>query len=117
MLGLNHSSSVEAAHESSITFTAYRAPSGRVFPRIVEPLVMDAPCPALLVLNAGSSTLKFSLYLAAASAAHCLGSGSIEVRRGRAMLVYQDSGSGADHQEQWIAESCMDAVSLGNLMR
>ena len=78
---------------------------------------MDAPCPALLVLNAGSSTLKFSLYLAAASTAHCLGSGSIEVRRGRAMLVYHDSGSGADHQEQWIAESCMDAVSLGNLMR
>lgn len=78
---------------------------------------MDAPCPALLVLNAGSSTLKLSLYLVAAPTAHCLGSGSIEVRQGRAMLVYHDSGSDADHQEQWAAKSCMDAVSLGNLMR
>ncbi|OPK01146.1 hypothetical protein BZ164_28870 [Pseudomonas veronii] len=79
--------------------------------------MMDAPCPALLVLNAGSSTLKFSLYFVAAPTVHCLGSGMIEVRQGRATLAYQAPGSEAEHQEQWRADSCMDAVSLGNLMR
>lgn len=77
----------------------------------------DARCPALLVLNAGSSTLKFSLYFVAAPTVHCLGSGMIEVRQGRATLAYQAPGSEAEHQEQWRADSCMDAVSLGNLMR
>ncbi|WP_191487912.1 acetate/propionate family kinase [Pseudomonas sp. FEN] len=78
----------------------------------------DDPCPALLVFNAGSSTLKFSLYGANTSTPHCLGQGSVEVRQRRARLSYQDTRFKAQQQEQWpSAEDGMDEATLSQLMR
>ena len=77
----------------------------------------DDPSPALLVFNAGSSTLKFSLYGATASAYQCLGQGRVEVRRRKASLMYQDTGLNAWQQVQWpTGDDGMDAATLGHLM-
>ncbi|WP_248800218.1 acetate/propionate family kinase [Pseudomonas sp. MWU13-2105] len=77
----------------------------------------DNPCPALLVFNAGSSTLKFSLYDANRSALNCLGHGSVEVRQNGASLSYQDSRPQARQQEQWpSADEGMDKATLSRLM-
>lgn len=73
-------------------------------------------CPVLLVLNAGSSTLKFSLYPASAASAPCLGNGGIEVRDGQATLVYQGVGAEAEHREQWSSAGCLDEASLNRLL-
>lgn len=73
-------------------------------------------CPVLLVLNAGSSTLKFSLYPATAANAACLGNGSLEVREGQATLVYQGVGIETEHREQWASDSCLDETSLNRLL-
>ncbi|WP_248745980.1 acetate/propionate family kinase [Pseudomonas sp. MWU12-2037] len=78
---------------------------------------MDDPCPALLVFNAGSSTLKFSLYDASLSAPHCLGHGSVEVREHKASLSYQDTRLKAGPQAHWSsAGDGMDAATLSHLM-
>lgn len=58
----------------------------------------------LLVLNTGSSGIKFSLYQATATPLtdpHCLGSGSFDMQPDVALLVFQRTGSQTLNREQW----------------
>lgn len=72
---------------------------------------------ALLVLNAGSSNIKFSLYSTATSSPESLGSGSVEVRENTATLVFHCTASEAEHQQQWpCADNSLDGGTLSNLM-
>lgn len=80
----------------------------------------DQSSPLLLVLNAGSSSIKFSLYDAAPqtdSRLHCVGNGSFEVRRDTERLIFRHTGSTAQKREEWPrndASPCSGTVS--NLM-
>lgn len=78
----------------------------------------DDPRTVLLVLNAGSSSIKFSLYdpdAQALGSAQCLGNGSLEVIGERERLVFRRSGSAHDHQEQWPRSA--SAENGGSLTR
>lgn len=80
----------------------------------------DEPRTVLLVLNAGSSSIKFSLYdpdTQALPRAQCLGNGSLEMIGESERLVFRRSGSTDDHQEQWSRPaSAEDGASLTRLI-
>ncbi|MCO8165986.1 acetate/propionate family kinase [Pseudomonas sp. 21LCFQ010] len=65
--------------------------------------MIDQSPPVLLVLNAGSSNLKFSLYDAAVpvEAERCLGRGSVEASKGMQRLVFLGSGDEQERQAEW----------------
>jgi acetate kinase len=80
----------------------------------------DQSRPVLLVLNAGSSSIKFSLYDAAAQAGaqpHCLGTGSFEVRKDIERLVFRHAGSDAQTHEDWPRnDASPDGGTLSHVM-
>lgn len=80
----------------------------------------DRSQPVLLVLNTGSSSIKFSLYNAAAPAAsapQCLGNGSFEVRKDTERLIFQNTGSAAQKREEWPRnDTSPGSGTLVNLM-
>ncbi|EGH48258.1 propionate kinase, partial [Pseudomonas syringae pv. pisi str. 1704B] len=80
----------------------------------------DRSQPVLLVLNTGSSSIKFSLYNAAAlaaSAPQCLGNGSFEVRKDTERLIFQNTGSAAQKREEWPRnDTSPGSGTLVNLM-
>lgn len=80
----------------------------------------DRSQPLLLVLNTGSSSIKFSLYSAAPLAAfepQCLGNGSFEVRKDTERLIFQNTGSAAQKREEWPRNGASsDSGTLANLM-
>ncbi|WP_439849736.1 acetate/propionate family kinase [Pseudomonas syringae] len=85
----------------------------------------DQSQPVLLVLNTGSSSIKFSLYSAAplaASGPQCLGNGSFEVRNDTEKLIFQHTGSAAQKREEWPRsyassnKASPDSGTLVNLM-
>jgi acetate kinase len=82
--------------------------------------MIDQSRPVLLVLNAGSSSIKFSLYDAAPLAEpglRCVGSGSFEVRKDIERLVFQHTGSQAQKHEDWPRnDASPDSGTLFNLM-
>jgi acetate kinase len=82
--------------------------------------MIDQSRPVLLVLNAGSSSIKFSLYDAAPQAEpglRCIGSGSFEVRKDIERLVFQHTGSQAQKHEDWPRNDSSPASgTLFNLM-
>jgi acetate kinase len=64
----------------------------------------DQSRPVLLVLNAGSSNIKFSLYDAARpaeSGPRCLGQGSFQARQGSETLTFQNAGSDELQTQEW----------------
>lgn len=74
----------------------------------------------LLVLNAGSSSIKFSLYDASAQAVseiNCLGTGSFEVRKDTERLIFLHRGSDKQKREEWPRnDDSPDSGTLFNLM-
>lgn len=80
----------------------------------------DQSRPLLLVLNAGSSSIKFSLYDAAPQAEsglQCVGSGSFEVRQDTERLIFQHTGSAAQKREEWPRnDTSPDSGTFFNLM-
>ncbi|KAA8708673.1 acetate/propionate family kinase [Pseudomonas cannabina] len=85
----------------------------------------DQSQPVLLVLNTGSSSIKFSLYNAAAltaSGPQCLGNGSFEVRKDTERLIFQSTDSLAQKCEEWLRNDASpdraspDSGTLANLM-
>lgn len=85
----------------------------------------DQSQPLLLVLNTGSSSIKFSLYSAAALAAsgpQCLGNGSFEVRKDTERLIFQGADGCAQKREEWprndasLNKASPDSGTLANLM-
>jgi acetate kinase len=78
---------------------------------------MDEP-PTLLVLNAGSSSLKFSLYevdVPGSMAPRCSGRGSVEAGIDTQRLVFR-SGDGEDSVEQRDEWACADVSSMDDTM-
>jgi acetate kinase len=63
----------------------------------------EHPLPVLLVLNAGSSSVKFSLYnvLSEASRLVCVGSGNLQTQQGTEHLSFRSDGSDVLEQAQW----------------
>ncbi|WP_460043703.1 acetate/propionate family kinase [Pseudomonas sp. S2_H01] len=64
----------------------------------------DVSHQVLLVLNAGSSNMKFSLYQAnpdAGSGPQCYGHGVFELTLAQSTLVFQRTGSQSPDQQQW----------------
>jgi len=80
----------------------------------------DQSRPVLLVLNAGSSSIKFSLYDATPQTEprlQCIGNGSFEVHTDTERLVFQHTGSSAQKREDWPRnEASPDSGTLFNLM-
>jgi len=80
----------------------------------------DQSQPVLLVLNAGSSSIKFSLYDATPQTEprlQCIGNGSFEVHTDTERLVFQHTGSSAQKREDWPRnEASPDSGTLFNLM-
>lgn len=80
----------------------------------------DLSRPVLLVMNAGSSNTKFSLYNAAVTAEpalQCIGSGSFQLRQDTEKLTFRHSGSEAVKQEEWPRnDASSNGGSLFNLM-
>lgn len=79
----------------------------------------DQPLALLLVLNAGSSSIKFSLYDAAQSVVglQCVGNGTFEVREDTERLIFCHNGGGAQKREEWPRnDSSPDSGTLFNLM-
>ncbi|KPC33007.1 Acetate kinase [Pseudomonas syringae pv. cilantro] len=80
----------------------------------------DQSQPVLLVLNTGSSSIKFSLYSAAAltaSGPQCLGNGSFEVRQNTEHLFFQSAGNAAQTHEEWPRDHASSGSgTLANLM-
>lgn len=85
-----------------------------------ECFMNDQPRPVLLVLNAGSSSIKFSLYKAARQAVpglQCIGNGSFHVREDTERLIFQHSSSDTQKREEWPRNnSSPDSGTLLNLM-
>lgn len=81
---------------------------------------MNDQSPALLlVLNAGSSSIKFSLYSAAESGVdlQCVGNGTYEVREDTERLIFCHSDNAAQKREEWPRnDSSPDSGTLFNLM-
>lgn len=81
---------------------------------------MNDQSPALLlVLNAGSSSIKFSLYDTAENMVglQCVGSGTFEVRDETERLIFRHSGHDAQKREEWPRnDSSPDSGTLFNLM-
>ncbi|TDV56939.1 acetate kinase [Pseudomonas graminis] len=78
----------------------------------------DHSRPLLLVLNAGSSSIKFSLYDAADSGAgnSCLGHGSLEAHADTERLIFR-AADGAQQSAAWPrTEGTADTGTLLNLM-
>lgn len=80
----------------------------------------DQSRPVLLVLNAGSSSIKFSLYDATPQAEpelRCVGTGSFEVRKDIERLIYRHTGSQTQMHEDWPRnDASPDGGTLFNLM-
>lgn len=79
----------------------------------------DQPLALLLVLNAGSSSIKFSLYDAAETAVglQCVGNGTFEVREDTERLIFCHSSHDAQKREEWPRnDSSPDSGTLFNLM-
>lgn len=79
----------------------------------------DQPLALLLVLNAGSSSIKFSLYNAAERVVglQCVGNGTFEVREDTERLIFCQSGHDAQKREEWsLNDSSPDSGTLFNLM-
>ncbi len=80
----------------------------------------DEPRHVLLVLNAGSSSIKFSLYstlFETLPQPQCLGSGSFEVRHDIERLTYRQTGSADEQQQQWpSSEASSNNGMLANLI-
>ncbi|MCO7613968.1 propionate kinase [Pseudomonas chlororaphis] len=80
----------------------------------------DDSSPVLLVLNAGSSGIKFSLYHTAVDAEgepHCLGSGTFNVQHDTEHLIFRHSGVPRQQEEQWPRnDAASSSVTLFNLM-
>lgn len=79
----------------------------------------DQPLALLLVLNAGSSSIKFSLYNAAERVVglQCVGNGTFEVREDTERLIFCHSGHDAQKREEWPRDdSSPDSGTLFNLM-
>ncbi|KPX43163.1 Acetate kinase [Pseudomonas syringae pv. helianthi] len=87
---------------------------------LTECSMTDRSQPLLLVLNTGSSSIKFSLYNAAAPATsgpQCLGNGSFEVRKDTERLIFQNTGSAAQKHEEWPRnDASPDSGTLSNLL-
>lgn len=81
----------------------------------------EQPLPALLVLNTGSSSVKFSLYDANpgdASGLECLGSGGLQVRDAIEQLSFRASDSVVAEQAQWPrSEASAQGASLKELIQ
>ncbi len=79
----------------------------------------DQPLALLLVLNAGSSSIKFSLYNAAERVVglQCVGNGTFEVSEDTERLIFCHSGHDAQKREEWPRnDSSPDSGTLFNLM-
>lgn len=78
----------------------------------------DDSRPTLLVLNVGSSSIKFSLYDAADTGARdsCLGHGSFDVHRGAERLIFGHADGTQECAEWPRAEGSADTGTLRNLM-
>ncbi len=81
---------------------------------------MNDQSPALLlVINAGSSSIKFSLYDASEQVVglKCVGNGTFEVREDTERLIFRHSGHGVQKREAWPRnDSSPDSGTLFNLM-
>lgn len=78
----------------------------------------DHSRPTLLVLNVGSSSIKFSLYDAADAGAQdsCLGHGSFEVHRDAERLTFRHA-DGTQQRAEWPrADGSADTGTLRNMM-
>lgn len=80
----------------------------------------DHSCPLLLVLNVGSSSVKFSLYDAtehSTAKRQCLGNGSFHVQKDSESLVFQQTGSITQQNATWPrTDQSTDASTLFHLM-
>jgi acetate kinase len=71
---------------------------------LTEWYMNELPLPVLLVLNAGSSSVKFSLYsarLLIPSDLVCLGRGNVQTRDAMAHLSFRTPGSDVPERAQW----------------